>query len=108
MRRGAGSIGSRGRPRPLAGAVERLQEAVAPPDLLSLVQSRWRAAVGGQIAEEAWPASERGGTVTVRCRSATWASELTMIAETLLAQLNESLEKDRRVRALKFHAGPLP
>jgi predicted nucleic acid-binding Zn ribbon protein len=106
--RHGGSIGGRRRPRPLAGAVARLQETVAPPDLLSLVQSRWREAVGGRIAEEAWPASERGGTVTVRCRSATWAEELTMMAESLLSQLNESLEKDRRVRALKFQSGPLP
>jgi predicted nucleic acid-binding Zn ribbon protein len=102
-----GAPTGRRRPRPLAGAVERLQETVAPPGLLSVVQLRWRAAVGDRIAEEAQPASERDGTVTVCCRSATWAAELTMIAESLLSQLNEGLEKDRRVRALKFHAGPL-
>jgi predicted nucleic acid-binding Zn ribbon protein len=97
-----------GRPRPLAGAVERLREAVAPPDLLSLVQRRWRSALGDRVAEEAWPASERGGVVTVRCRSATWAAELTMMAESLCSQLNASLEGDRQVRGLKFAVGPFP
>ena len=69
-------------------------------------QSHWRAAVGAEVAEEAWPDRERAGQLTVRCRSAGWAAELTMLEETLRRQLNEWLPKDRQVRALKFTAAP--
>ena len=86
--------------------IERYESRLTPPDLLAAVQRRWREGVGDEIAEESWPEAERDGTVTVRCRSAVWAAELTMLAETLLGQLNERLPRERQVRSLKFTAAP--
>jgi predicted nucleic acid-binding Zn ribbon protein len=93
-------------PRELASVLAQVQERLAPPDLLAAVQRHWRDAVGEQVAAEAWPDGERGGTVTVRCRSAVWAAELTMLEEALLGQLNERLPRERQARALKFTAAP--
>ena len=84
----------------------RLQEELAPRDLLAAVQRHWREVVGEQVAEESWPEGERAGNVTVRCRSAVWAAELQMLEEALLQQLNERLPEDRQARALKFTAAP--
>jgi predicted nucleic acid-binding Zn ribbon protein len=96
----------RGHPQSLSAALGEVRDRLAPPDLLGDVQSRWRSVAGEQVAEEAWPDLERAGTVTVRCRSAVWAAELTMLAEELLARLNEQLPRERQVRALKFTAAP--
>ena len=93
-------------PRELRDVLGQVQERLAPPDLLAAVQRHWRTAVGDQVAEEAWPDSERGGCVTVRCRSAVWTAELTMLEQTLLKELNECLPRERQVRALKFTAAP--
>jgi predicted nucleic acid-binding Zn ribbon protein len=43
--------------------------------------------------------------VTVRCRSAVWAAELTMLSEELAGQLNEALSGGPRVKALRFIVG---
>jgi predicted nucleic acid-binding Zn ribbon protein len=96
----------RRRPQELGRVLGRVQEQLAPPDLLAAVQSHWREAAGDQVAEESWPEAERDGRVTVRCRSAVWAAELTMLEQTLLGQLNERLARGRQVRGLKFTAGP--
>jgi predicted nucleic acid-binding Zn ribbon protein len=93
-------------PQELRSILERYEERLAPPDPLAAVQRRWREAVGEQIAEEAWPEAERAGKVMVRCESAVWAAELTMLADTLLAQLNEHLPRERQVLSLKFTAAP--
>jgi predicted nucleic acid-binding Zn ribbon protein len=95
----------RRRPHDLSGALARMQEELAPPGLLANVQRQWRPALGDRVAEEASPVSERAGTVTVRCRSSVWAAELTMMAETLRAELNSRLGTDRQVLALKFVSG---
>jgi predicted nucleic acid-binding Zn ribbon protein len=94
------------RPRPLAGAVARLRAELAPPTLLAKVQQKWGDAVGADVEREAMPVSERGGVVTVSCRSATWSSELTMLSGQLLERLNESLDGDARVSELRFTTDP--
>jgi predicted nucleic acid-binding Zn ribbon protein len=94
------------RPRELGSVLGRLQEELAPRDLLAAVQRHWREVAGEQVAEESWPEGARAGNVTVRCRSAVWAAELTMLEETLLRRLNERLPKDRQARGLKFTAAP--
>jgi predicted nucleic acid-binding Zn ribbon protein len=96
----------RRRPQELGHVLDRLQEQLAPPDLLAAVQRHWREVAGDQVAEESWPEVERDGRVIVRCHSAVWAAELTMLEPTLLERLNERLSGGRRVRALKFTAGP--
>jgi len=96
----------RRRPQRLGTAIGAIQARLAPPDLLADVQRHWTAAAGDQVAAEAWPDTERGGEVTVRCRSAVWAAELTMLAGELLEGLNERLPRERQVSALKFTAAP--
>jgi predicted nucleic acid-binding Zn ribbon protein len=91
------------RPRPLGEALRAVRSQTAPETLLAAVQSCWREAVGEQVAAEAEPVSERDGEVTVACRSATWAQELDLLSEELLARLNEALSGPR-IRAIRFTA----
>jgi predicted nucleic acid-binding Zn ribbon protein len=102
---GAGPRRPRGL-RPLAAAVGRLRSELAPPTTLAQVQERWLEAVGEGVAREAEPVFERDGVVTVSCRSATWASELTMLSTALLERLNELLPGGSQVRALRFTTRP--
>jgi predicted nucleic acid-binding Zn ribbon protein len=91
-------------PVPLAGAVEALAARLEPLTPLAAVQRAWKQAVGPAIAAEAEPVSERGGVVTVRCRSAVWAQELTMLAPDLVGKLNAALGEER-VTELRCTAG---
>jgi predicted nucleic acid-binding Zn ribbon protein len=78
-------------PRPIASALEGLVREAAPATLLARVQSAWTDAVGAAIAAEAQPVAEREGTLTVACRSATWASEIELLAPDLLEKLNRAI-----------------
>lgn len=61
----------------------------------------WPAAVGPEIAKNAWPARiARDGTVHVHCADAIWAFELGQRAGEITARLG--------VAALRFVPGPLP
>jgi predicted nucleic acid-binding Zn ribbon protein len=83
-----------------------LRSRLAPATLLADVQTRWSDVAGEEIAREALPASERGGVVTVRCSSAVWASELTMMSPRLLQRLNEERpEGAPAVSELRFTVG---
>ena len=92
-------------PRPVGDLVARFRREAAPPTLLASVQSSWEKAVGRQVAGQATPVSERGGVITVRCRSAVWAAELTMLSDQLAEQLNKVLSGGLRVKGLRFAAG---
>jgi predicted nucleic acid-binding Zn ribbon protein len=76
---------------PLAGAVEALARRLEPATPLAQVQRVWPRVVGAAIAAECEPVSERAGTVTVACRSAVWAQELTFMAPDLVERLNAAL-----------------
>ena len=78
-------------PRPLASALEGLVEEATPATLLARVQACWGEAVGPAIAAEAKPVAEREGTLTVDCRSATWASEIELLAPDILEKLSGAL-----------------
>jgi predicted nucleic acid-binding Zn ribbon protein len=78
-------------PRPGALAFARLASELAPATPLAAVQGAWADAVGPVVAAEAEPVAERGGVVTVACRSAVWAQELDLMAPDLLARLNDRL-----------------
>jgi predicted nucleic acid-binding Zn ribbon protein len=78
-------------PRPIGEALTSLVARVAPQTLIARVQRAWPASVGEVVAAEAEPVSERAGTVTVACRSAVWAQELSMLAPDLQQRLNEAL-----------------
>lgn len=78
-------------PRPLAASVAALADALAPATPIGRVQRVWAETVGAAIAREAEPVSERGGVVTVACRSAVWAQELDLLAPDLIERLNGAL-----------------
>ena len=84
-------------PMPLAGAVEALAARLEPMTPLASIQRAWPDAVGPAVAAECEPVSERGGTVTVVCRSAVWAQELTYMGPDLVARLNAALGAPRVV-----------
>jgi predicted nucleic acid-binding Zn ribbon protein len=94
----------RRRPRGLGPALEHLTRGASPPTLLARAQARWAEAAGAALAQEAEPVSERGGTLTVACRSSVWAQELTLLAPDLLGRLNAALEgpPDGPLTALRF------
>jgi predicted nucleic acid-binding Zn ribbon protein len=81
-------VSRRRAPVPVAGAVERLAAQLEPMTPLAAVQRVWAGAVGPVVAAECSPVSERGGVVTVACRSAVWAQELTLLAPELVGRLN--------------------
>jgi predicted nucleic acid-binding Zn ribbon protein len=97
-------------PRPLSAALAALGHEATPQTLLARVQAAWPAAVGAAIAAEAQPVAERAGTVTVTCRSATWASELELLAPDLLERLNGALGDvgDQPLKGLRAKVGALP
>jgi hypothetical protein len=91
--------------------MERLGDTVARevgalgeiPGMAELVAA-WPAAVGAQIARNAWPARlARDGTLHVAAADSAWAYELTQLAPTLLERLGALAPK-----RLKFAPGPIP
>jgi predicted nucleic acid-binding Zn ribbon protein len=86
-------------------AMQALTDRLAPASTLADVQRWWPEAVGPVIAREATPTAERGGTLTVTCRSSVWAQELDLMGPELVAKLNERLGGDR-IAALRCVASP--
>lgn len=78
-------------PRPVATALDRLLVALEPATLLAEVQRAWPEAVGAVFAGAARPVSEKDGTVRVDCVSSVYAQELTLMADRVVASLNEHL-----------------
>ena len=97
----------RSRPRPIGDSIRALRAEVEPPTLLAAVQRSWAAVAGERIAAEAWPVLERDATITIACAKATWAQELDLLQNDLLARLNEALGEPR-VRRLRFVVGSNP
>ncbi len=95
---------SRVAPRPLAGALGRLTDALAPASTLARVQEVWDGAVGSAIAASARPISERDGVLTISCEAAVWAQELDLMADEVLAGLNAALGADC-IRELRCRTG---
>ena len=94
----------RAQPRALGEAIKSLRGEAEPATPLAAAQSAWRVAVGERIAAEARPLRERDGVLTVGCSAATWAQELDLLQDELLARLNEAL-RPRELRRLRFVVG---
>jgi len=92
-------------PRPLSSAIAGLADQLAPRTVLGDVQRVWPAVVGAAVVKEATPTTERGGTLTISCRSSVWAQELDLLAPELVARLNEHLGEGR-ITALRCVASP--
>jgi hypothetical protein len=87
---------------PLGSDLKRELRALGPNAAMSETVAVWAAAVGDEIARNAWPARfQRDGTLVVHTKDAIWAFELGHRA----AQIAERLPG---TPPLKFVAGPLP
>lgn len=84
-------------PQPLEAALSRLvaEYGWAPELKVHGVVARWAEIVGPQLAEHAQPEDfepgEQGGTLTVRCNSTAWATQLRLMAPSLVRRLNEEV-----------------
>jgi Dna[CI] antecedent, DciA len=82
--------------------VQRELRRFGPNAEIGAAVEAWPAAVGEEIARNAWPARfQRDGTLIVHARDSIWAFELTQRA----AQIAERLPN---TPTLKFVPGPLP
>lgn len=87
-------------PRPLGRSIAALADQLAPRTTLADAQRAWPKAAGAAMAKYAMPTAERGGTLTITCRSSVWAQELDLMAPELIANLN-GLIGERRITALR-------
>jgi predicted nucleic acid-binding Zn ribbon protein len=77
-------------PRPVSFALDGMIDALAPPTALAAIQRAWPAAAG-RFADFSEPVSERDGVVVIACDSAVWASELDLMSERVIGNLNDAL-----------------
>jgi predicted nucleic acid-binding Zn ribbon protein len=98
-------VAPRRQPKPLGDALSAALAPLAPATPLGAVQGVWADAVGERVAAEATPVAERGGVITVACRSATWAQELDLLAGEVLGKLRARLPEGVEVTALRFSVG---
>ena len=94
---------------PAGDAIRAALEALGgEPSNTHSLERAWPAAVGAENARVAWPARlGRDGTLHVNARDATWAFQLGMLSEEILANLRAELG-EAAPRALRFVPGPLP
>jgi len=87
---------------PLGEEVRRALRGLGPQGAVSELTSAWPAAVGPEIARNAWPARvQRDGTLVVHARDAVWAFELTQRAPEIAPRLPGAPK-------LRFVPGPIP
>ena len=92
-------------PRPLSEALAAVTRSLEPQTPLARVQRAWRQTARPPLSEEAEPVSERAGTVTMACRSAVWAQELSLLAPDLRSRMNDALgapSTDPPIKELRF------
>lgn len=92
-RGGSGAHASERDPQMLSGVVDRLVSAHGwEVDLkVHAVFGRWSRIVGEQVAQHCQPTSYADGNLAVRCDSTAWATQLRLLAPTLVRRLNEEL-----------------
>jgi hypothetical protein len=72
------------------------------------IVAAWPAAVGDEVARNAWPARiSRDGVLHVNTSSSTWAFELTQLSAAVLEQLAAGLD-EAAPKGLRFAPGHLP
>jgi len=80
-------------PQPLGSTVERLvvDRGWELPVAVGGVLGRWAEVVGPDLSAHCHPESYDDGIVTVRTESTAWATQVRMLAPTLVRRLNEEL-----------------
>jgi hypothetical protein len=92
----------------LGDEIRRQLGRFGPAAGLGEIVACWPAAVGPEIARNAWPARlARDGTLRVATSSSTWAFELTQLESQILERLRQHVAELAPAR-LRFAAGPLP
>lgn len=81
----------RGRERPIADAVMRLAESLAPQTPLSKVERAWSSVVGEAMAAHSRPAALKGSLLTVECSGSVYAQELDLQSRRVLSKLSDEL-----------------
>lgn len=85
-------------------AVERELGRFGPASGMAPVVEAWPAAVGPEIARNAWPARlGRDGTLHIHTQDSIWAFELTTRADEIRTRLGHAAP-----RRIAFAPGPLP
>jgi Dna[CI] antecedent DciA-like protein len=75
---------------------------------LAAVTAAWPEAVGDAVSRKAWPLRlGRDGTLHVAAASATWANELSLLQDEILAALRARLDVETP-SAIRFAVGPIP
>src|SRR6478736_10034362 len=88
----------------LADDVRRELSRFGPQAEIGRLAQVWPAAVGEQIARNAWPARvARDGTLHVHTSSSAWAFELSQLEKDVRSRLGDLAPK-----RLRFAPGPLP
>jgi hypothetical protein len=88
----------------LADDVRREVARLGPQAEIGRFAEVWRAAVGEQIARNAWPARiSRDGTLHVHTSSSAWAFELAQLETDVRNRLGAAAPK-----RIRFAPGPLP
>lgn len=78
-------------PQPMAAAIERLvaERGWTTPVAVGGVLGRWDAVVGPDVAAHCTPESFTDGVLVVRADSSAWATQVRLLAPTLLRRLAE-------------------
>ncbi len=96
------------KPEPIGGDVRRELARFGPAAGMTEIVRSWPAAVGVEIARNAWPARlARDGTLHVATSSSAWAFELAQLEPKLLERLAEHVGSDAP-QGLRFAPGKLP
>ena len=94
----------------LEGSLRGVLKGAGVPDAGALadVVRLWPATVGDAISRAAWPQRiGRDGTLLVAASSSTWAFELGLLSEEILAKLAATVGEGAPT-AIKFSPGPVP
>ena len=96
------------KPERIGDGVRRELSRFGPAEGMTEIVRAWPAAVGEQIAVNAWPARlARDGTLHVATSSSAWAFELAQLEPKLLERLAEPLG-GQVPKGLRFAPGKLP
>ena len=96
------------KPERIGDEVQRELGRFGPAEGMTEIVRAWPAAMGEQIARNAWPARiSRDGKLHVATASSAWAFELAQLEPKLLERLGEALG-DRAPPGLRFAPGKIP
>jgi hypothetical protein len=96
------------KPDRIGDEVRRELKRFGPAEGMTEIVRAWPAAMGDQIAQNAWPSRlSRDGRLHVATSSSAWAFELAQLEPKLLGRLREELG-DATPAGLRFAPGKLP